>query len=79
MKYEKLWEFINNEDVSKLTFEKIEEILGFKIDHSFLNEKKNLKKYGYEISKISLKEKGVYIRRIDNEKSNWGKKFNKRI
>lgn len=32
--------------------------------------KKDLKKYGYEISKISLKEKIVYIRRIDNEKSN---------
>ena len=70
MKYDKLWEFIKNEDVSKLTFEKIEEILGFKIDHLFLNEKKNLKEYGYEISKISLKEKIVYIRKIDNEKSN---------
>ena len=70
MKYEKLWNFIKDEDVSKLTFEKIEEILGFKLDHSFLNEKKDLKKYGYEISKISLKEKVVYIRRIDNEKSN---------
>ncbi len=70
MKYDKLWKFIKNEDVSKLTFEKIEEILGFKIDHSFLNEKKNLKEYGYEISKISLKEKVVYVRRIDNEESN---------
>ena len=70
MKYEKLWNFIKDEDVREITFEKIEEILGFKIDHSFLNEKKNLKKYGYEISKISLKEKVVYIRRIDNEKSN---------
>ena len=40
------------------------------LDHSFLNKKKNLKEYGYEISKISLKEKIVYIRRIDNEKSN---------
>ena len=79
MKYDKLWKFIKNEDVSKLTFEKIEEILGFKIDHSFLNEKKNLKEYGYEISKISLKEKVVYVRRIDNEESNWSKKFNKRI
>ena len=29
-----------------------------------------MKKYGYEISKISLKEKIVYIRRIDNEKDN---------
>lgn len=70
MKYDKLWEFIKNEDVSKLTFEKIGEILGFKIDHSFLNEKKNLKEYCYEISKISLKEKVVYVRRIDNEESN---------
>lgn len=29
MKYDKLWEFIKNEDVSKLTFEKIEEIFRF--------------------------------------------------
>ena len=28
---------------------------------------------------FSLKEKIVYIRRIDNEKSNWSKKFNKRV
>lgn len=32
--------------------------------------KKNLKKYGYEISKISLEERIMYIRRIDNEKDN---------
>ena len=70
MKYDKLWVYIENEDVREITFEKIEEILGFKIDHAFLNEKKNLKKYGYEISKISLKEKIVYVRRIDNEKYN---------
>ena len=70
MKYDKLWLYIKNEDVREITFEKIEEILGFKINHGFLNEKKNLKKYGYEISKISLKEKIVYIRRLDNEKSN---------
>lgn len=55
MKYDKLWMYIKNEDVRKITFVKVEEILGFKINHSFLNEKKNLKKYGYEISKISLK------------------------
>jgi len=70
MKYDKLWMYIKNEDVREITFEKIEEILGFKNDHAFLNEKKNLKKYGYEISKISLKEKIVYVRRIDNEKNN---------
>lgn len=27
-----------------------------------------MNKYGYEISKISLKEKIVYVRRLDNEK-----------
>ena len=27
-----------NEDVRKITFVKVEEILGFKINHSFLNE-----------------------------------------
>ena len=70
MKYDNLWVYIKNEDVREITFEKIEDILGFKINHAFLNEKKNLKKYGYEISKISLKEKIVYIRRIDNENSN---------
>lgn len=70
MKYDNLWVYIKNENVREITFEKIEDILGFKINHAFLNEKKNLKKYGYEISKISLKEKIVYIRRIDNEKSN---------
>ncbi len=70
MKYDKLWEYIKNKDVRKITFKEIEEILGFKINQAFLNEKKNLKKYGYEISKISLKEKIVYVRRLDNEKSN---------
>ena len=39
MKYDKLWMYIKNEDVRKITFVKIEEILGFKINHSFLNEK----------------------------------------
>ena len=70
MKYDNLWVYIKNENVREITFEKIEDILGFKINHAFLNEKKNLKKYGYEISRISLKEKILYIRRIDNEKSN---------
>lgn len=43
MKYDKLWMYIKNEDVRKITFVKIEEILGFKINHSFLNEKESEK------------------------------------
>lgn len=37
MKYDKLWEYIKNKDVREITFKKIEEILGFKINHAFLN------------------------------------------
>ena len=72
MKYSKLWEYIaslGKEEVV-LGFEEIKNILGFEIDHSFLNSKKELIKYGYEVSKISLKNKEIYIRRVNNEKNN---------
>lgn len=72
MKYSKLWEYIassGKEDIV-LGFEKIKNILGFEIGHSFLNSKKELIKYGYEVSKISLKNKEIYVRRINDEKNN---------
>jgi len=62
-KYKKLWIYIsdNNKDTYKLTYEEIKEILGFNIDHSFLNHKKELEKYGYTVEKISMKEKYIII------------------
>ena len=38
-KYSSLWQYIKkiNKDTCKLTFEEIQVILGFKIDHSFFN------------------------------------------
>lgn len=65
-KYEPLWNYItnNNKDNYKLTYDLIESILGFPIDHSFLTYKKELLNYGYEVSKISLKEKTVMINKI---------------
>lgn len=44
MKYSKLWEYIvsSSKKVIVLGFREIENILGFKIDHSFLKVKKNL-------------------------------------
>ncbi len=62
-KYEKLWKYIKDkkEDKYVLTYDKINEILGFSIDHSFLTYKKELVDYGYKVDKISLKEKKVYI------------------
>lgn len=43
----------------KLTFDEIQNIAGVPIDHSFLNFKKELTNYGYQVGKISMKEKTV--------------------
>ena len=63
-KYEPLWKYIKKNKKTKLSFAQIKKILGFDIDHSFLTYKKELKEYGYEVSKISMKEKIVYINKI---------------
>ncbi len=62
-KYEPLWKYIkdNKKEEYKLTYEELKNILGFEIDHSFLTYKKELLEYGYEVKKISLKEKNVLI------------------
>ena len=43
----------------KLTFYEIQNIAGVPIDYSFLNFKKELTNYGYQVGKISMKEKSV--------------------
>ena len=60
-KYQLLWNYLkdNNKDNYKLSYEEIRDILGFEIDHSFLTYKKELKEYGYEVGKISMKEKTI--------------------
>lgn len=65
-KYEPLWNYIlkNSKQVLKLSYEEIKDILGFEIDHSFLMYKKELNEYGYEVSKISMKEKTVTFSKI---------------
>ncbi|MEI3401082.1 MAG: hypothetical protein V8R51_01405 [Clostridia bacterium] len=64
--YEPLWDYIkeNQKDNYILTYEEIKSILGFEIDHSFLTYKKELKNYGYQVSKISMKEKTVIFNKI---------------
>lgn len=66
-KYDALWNYLKekNQKAYKLTYEEIKTILGFELDHSFLTYKKELKKYGYEVKKISMKEKWILINRID--------------
>ncbi|HBM7306091.1 TPA: hypothetical protein LZB03_000425 [Clostridioides difficile] len=66
-KYSSLWEYVkkNNSQSFKLTFEEIKDIAGIEIDHSFLKYKKELNEYGYQVGKISLKEKIVIFNKID--------------
>ena len=65
-KYEPLWSHIkdNKKEEYKFTYDEINNILGFEIDHSFLIYKKELKEYGYEVGKISMKEKTVTFYKI---------------
>lgn len=60
-KYDLLWQYIRDGGKVSviLTFDEIENIAGVPIDHSFLKYKKELVPYGYEVGKISLKNKTV--------------------
>ena len=66
-KYEPLWKYIkdNKKEEYKLTYEEIRSILGFDLDHSFLKYKKELLEYGYEVVRISIKDKYVLIHEIE--------------
>jgi len=66
-KYNPLWEYLqkSKNDNLKLSYEEIKNILGFDIDHSFLTYKKEAKEYGYEVGKISMKEKTVIFNKTD--------------
>jgi hypothetical protein len=46
----------NGNQLLQLSFDEIKSITGVAIDYSFLNYKKELMDYGYEVGKISLKE-----------------------
>ena len=65
-KYKVLWEYLkqNNAKQIELLFDEIKDILGFEIDHSFLTYKKEAREYGYEVEKISMKNKKVYFKKI---------------
>ena len=65
-KYETLWKYLkdNNKEIYVLSYEEIKNIIGFEINHSFLTYKKEAKKYGYEVGKISMKERTVIFNRL---------------
>lgn len=64
-KYEPLWNYAKGQDNDfTLTYEQVEKILGFPIDHSFLTFKKELTNYGWQVGKISMKNKNVKFIKI---------------
>ncbi len=71
-KYQALWNYVKNQSdfPIKMTFEQIEKILSFPIDHSFLKYKKQLNEYGYNVKKISLKDKFVNLKKFYRTLSN---------
>ena len=68
-KYDRLWKYVSQDgrDSFKLSFEKIKEIAGIPIDHSFLTYKKELSAYGYKVGKISMKAQTVEFVRTSDE------------
>lgn len=65
-KYEPLWEYVkeNGENRLVMTYEEVENVLNFPIEHSFLTYKKELKNYGYEVKKISMKDERILFEKI---------------
>lgn len=62
-KYEPLWNYVMQHEPGQfsLTFDEIEDVLGFQIYHSFLKYKKELAECGAEVLRISLKNKTVFF------------------
>lgn len=62
-KYKPLWDYVRTQKADfVLTFDRIEEILGNSIDHSFLTYKKELSKYGWQVNKISMNRTASFIK-----------------
>ena len=64
-KYGPLWDHVRENQPAVLTFQEIQEICGFPIDHSFLQFKKELTEFGYQVGKISMKKETVTFIRIE--------------
>ncbi len=69
-KYQKLWEYVqnygieHNVDMLMLTFCDVAQITKVPIDHSFLQYKKELAIYGWQVGKISMKAQTVTFHKI---------------
>ena len=66
-KFSPRWEYVAGQQGSELllSFAQVEEICGLPIDHSFLNCKKELLAYGWQVKKISLKQQTVALEKLE--------------
>lgn len=64
--YEPLWQYVAGNDAQSVTlsFSEIERVLGFPINHAFLNSKKDLHAYGWLCRNISMKENLITFLRL---------------
>ena len=67
-KYDPLWAYIQRcgKPQLSLTFDEIEKIAGVPLDHSFLNHKKELRGFGHEVGKISMRMRTVLFLRTES-------------
>ena len=63
-KYDPLWEYIRKNEPKMITFDEVEAVCGFLLDHAFLTFKKELLAYGFRVGKISMKEKTIRIEKL---------------
>ena len=65
-KYELFWKKVaeNGNETQIYTFEDVRSATGYQIEHSFLTYKKELLEFGYEVSKISVKNKTILIKKL---------------
>lgn len=65
-KYQPLWQYIKDHKSGdfSLSFTEIEKNAGVPLDHSFLQYKKELPAYGFEVEKISLKHSLVKFHQL---------------
>ena len=66
-KFSPLWEYVAGQQGSELllSFAQVEEICGLPIDYSFLNCKKELLAYSWQVKKISLKQQTVAFEKME--------------
>ena len=60
-KYQLLWEHLQKTEGGSLTlsFEELRQIAGVPLAHSFLQYKKELLNYGWQVEKISMKNQTI--------------------